>query len=382
MSWINLEPLYTEPDMKYHLLSGCLFLKEKYIKTTNGTVRDETIRKQELITKCIEKNAKEYDKGVWGKNIRLRIYFDKSIHQSQRLNASFEKYLHHPFFQWVRYDIPSMKGSSNQTFHMGLIGTIVRFHPLFVRSSNVNAVSVIDLDNNYTDKWRETFDTFMKSKYDIHYISGPFSVPFYGCIIKGVTKENDPSILWCGALSFTSKCVFPRSRWNNMLANIQSNSILGRIRFLDSFKVSLYNNTSEMFMEDFEYGLDEILLNDMVYYYIDRGLVNPMVTKIKPQAFYLLNFFRKRVMDYLKWNDGKSDQMYYLYKALNVSSYAELMDKVNYFKTADPLIRYFKKTEVLKILARLQFDRRLLYLIQDYDTETVRKMPYLNEFLS
>jgi len=381
MSWINLEPLYTEPDMKYHLLSGCLFLKEKYIKTTHGSVRDETMKKQELFSKCIEKNAKDYDTGVWGKNVRLRIYFDKSIHQSPLLNASFEKYVHHPFFQWVRYDIPSMKESKNSLFHTGLIGTIVRFHPLFVRGSNVTAVSVIDLDNHYKDKWRDTIRTFMKSNYDIHYISGIFNVPFYGCIIKGVTKEDDPSIIWCGALSFTSKVVFPRTRWNNLLAHIQSNSILGRLRFLDSFKVSLYNNTVEMFMEDFEYGLDEILLNDMVYYYIDRGLVKPMVIPIKPQS-NLLPFFRKRIMDYLKWNDEKSDQMYYLYKALKVVSYSDLMDKVNTFNTADSLFRFFKKQEVFDILAQLQFDRRILYLIHEYDTEKVKKMHYMNEYLA
>lgn len=382
MSWIQLEPLYTEPDMKYHLLSGCLFLKEKYIKTTHGSVRDETMRKQELISKCLEKNAKEYDKGIWGKHVRLRIYFDKSIHQSKLLHACFEKYVHHPFFQWVRYDIPSMKGAKNANFHTGLIGTIVRFHPLFVRSSNVTLVSVIDLDNNYKDKWRESIHRFMKSDYDIHYISGIFNVPFYGCIIKGVTRENDPSIIWCGALSFSSKVVFPRSRWNNLLTHIQSNSILGRLRFLDSFKVALYNNTSEVFMEDFEYGLDEILLNDMIYYYVDRELVKPMVIQIKPQAFNLVNFFRKRILDYLKWNDEKSDMMYYLYKALKVSSYTDLAEKMSSFTTAEQLFGYFKKKEVGEILSQLQFDRRLLYLIQEYDAEKVRKMPYMNEYLS
>ena len=343
-------------------------------------VRDVTLTKQEIFAKCIEENAKDYDKGVWNRNVRLRIYFDQSIHQSPLLKASFEKYVHHPFFQWVRYDIPSMK-SQNPTFHSGLIGTIIRFHPLFIRSSNVTAVSVIDLDNKYKDKWRETIHKFMKSNYDIHYISGIFNVPFYGCIIKGVTKEDDPSILWCGALSFTSKILFPRARWNNMLTHIQSNSILGRLRFLDSFKVSLYNNTSEIFMEDFEYGLDEILLNDMVYYYIDRGLVKPMVIPIKPQS-NVINFFRRRIIDYLKWNDDRSDQMYDLYKALKVSSYAELVEKLNTFQTAEPLFRYFKKKEVLEILAQLQFDRRLLYLIHEYDAEKVRKMHYMSEYLT
>lgn len=382
MSWIQLEPLYKEPDMKYHLLSGCLFLKEKYVKKTNGMVRDVTTSKQEIISKCIEDNAKDYDKGIWDKNVRLRIYFDPSIHKSPLLNACFEKYVHHPFFQWVRYDIPSMKVSKNPTFHSGLIGTIVRFHPLFVRGPNVIAVSVIDLDNKYKDKWRETIHKFIKSDYDIHYISGLFNIPFYGCIIKGVTKEDDPSILWSGALSFTSKVVFPRSRWNNMLMHIQSNSMLGRIRFLDSFKVSIYNNTSEMFMEDFEYGLDEIILNDIVYYYTNRKLVKPMITMIKPQSFSLINFPRKKILEYLKWNDEKSDKMYYLYKALKVSSYAELEHKVSAFKTPEQLFGLFKPKEVFDILWQLQIDRRVLYLIYEYDTEKVRKMNTMNEYLT
>ena len=382
MSWIHLEPLYTEPNIKYHLLSGCLFLKEKYVKKTNGQVRDVTASKQEIISKCIEGHAKDYDRGIWDQNVRLRIYFDVTIHKSPLFNACFEKYVHHPFFQWVRYDIPSMKVPTNQSFHSGLIGTIVRFHPLFVRSSNVIAVSIIDLDNKYKDNWRETIRKFIKSDYDIHYLSGLFIIPFYGCIIKGVTKEDDPSILWCGALSFTSKVVLPRSRWNNMLTHIQSNSMLGRIRFLDSFKVSIYNNTSEMFMEDFEYGLDEIILNDMIYYYINRKLVKAMVTMIKPQPHNLINFPRKKILEYLKWNDEKSDKMYYLYKALRVSSYAELESKVSSFKTPEQLFGFFKPKEVFDILWQLQIDRRVLYLIHEYDTEKVRKMSYMNEYLT
>jgi hypothetical protein len=380
MSWVNLEPLYTEPDMKYHLLSGCLFFKEKYTKTSNGNgkVKDVSLMKQQMMTKCIEQHAKDYEQGIWDKNVRLRIYFDKSVHKSPLLNACFEKYLHHPFFQWVRYDIPE-RSSINPSFHKGFIGTIVRFHPLFIRSSNVVAVSIVDLDNKYTSKWKEMIHKFIKSDYDIHYISGIFHMPFYSNIIKGITKEDDPSILWSGAGLFSSKVVFPRSRWTNMLTHIQSNSILGRIRFIDSFRVALYN-TSEMFMEEFEYGLDEVLLNDMIYYYIERNLVKPMVTKVNPMYLYV-NYYQKMILDYLKWNDGKSEQMYFLYKALHVSSYEEMADKVNSFKTLEQLFRYFKKKEVSEILWHLQFNRRLLYLIQEYNTEKVRKTPHIYEYL-
>jgi len=381
MSWVKLEPLYTEPEIKYHLLSACLFFKEKYIKTTNGNVRDETMRKQELMSKCIEENAKDYDKGIWKDNVRLRIYFDKSIHKSPLLNASFEKYLNHPFFQWVRYEIPGMKAAKSPTFHKGLIGTIVRFHPLFIRSSNVIVVSIVDLDNKYTDKWKETINKFVKSPdYDIHYISGIFLIPFYASIIKGVTKEDNPAILWSGAGLFSSKVIFPRSRWNNMLNHIQSNSILGRLRFIDSFKISIYNNNTEIFMEDFEYGLDEILLNDMIYYYIEKKIVKPMVTKINPKVFFL-NCFKKKILDFLKWNDEKSDKMYYLYKALNVSCYTGLVDKLTTIKTAEHLFGCFKKKEVSDILCQIQFDRRIIHLIHEYNKEKVRKMPYINEYI-
>jgi hypothetical protein len=45
----------------------------------------------------------------------------------------------------------------------------------------------------------------------------------------------------------------------------------------------------------------------MIYYYINRKLVKPMVTMIKPQPYNLINFPRKKILEYLKWNDEKSD---------------------------------------------------------------------------
>ena len=80
MSWVNLEPLYTEPDMKYHLLSSCLFFKEKYTKTSNcnGKIKEVSLMKQQMISKCIEEHAKDYEQGIWDKNVRLRICFDKT----------------------------------------------------------------------------------------------------------------------------------------------------------------------------------------------------------------------------------------------------------------------------------------------------------------
>jgi hypothetical protein len=74
--------------------------------------------------------------------------------------------------------------------------------------------------------------------------------------------------------------------------------------------------------------------------------------------------------------------MYYLYKALRVSSYAELESRVTSFKTPEQLFGFFKPKEVFDILWQLQIDRRVLYLIHEYDTEKVRKMSYMNEYLT
>ena len=74
--------------------------------------------------------------------------------------------------------------------------------------------------------------------------------------------------------------------------------------------------------------------------------------------------------------------MPYLYKALKVSSYTELVEKVNSFKTAEQLFGCFKTKEVFDILLQLQFDRRLLYLFQEHNVEKAKKPNYMDEYIS
>ena len=216
MSWCKLEPLYTEEPDSYHLLSACLFIKDQYIKSTYGYVRDVNKKKQNLFIKRLEEHVKMYDNGIWNDNTRLRIYIDKNLEMNYTWKLILNKYRKHPFFQWIKYDIPSKKDPSNPNIHMGLIGTLIRFHPLFVKNDKIKMISIIDMDSMYTSKWIDEIEKFKKSNYDMHCFCSMFTIPYYASIIEGISNEEAKGY-WIAAGLFSSKVKLPINRWNKML---------------------------------------------------------------------------------------------------------------------------------------------------------------------
>jgi hypothetical protein len=378
MSWCKLEPLYKDEPKNYHLLSTCLFIKEKYIKTTYGKVEDVSEKRQKSFINAIEQYAILYNKGYWNDKTRLRIYFDKSLDINENWSIVLNKYMKHPFFQWIRYDIPSKKDPNNNNYHIGLIGTLIRFHPLFVKNSSIRLISIIDLDIVYTSKWREEIDKFSKSKYDMQCFSNMFSIPFYGSLIDGITEEK-PHGYWISAGLLTSKVILPYTIWNNLLDYVRSRRIMNKLRYLDALKIALYNNNMDKFMEDFEYGLDEILLNDIIGDYINKNEIKLYVTEVlsKPDV----NFIRDKMKIYMKWNAIKTTRMINLYKAMGIKTYEDLVKEMDNKKTIKEFIKMFKNRDILDIMEKLQIDKRIIYIIKNYDENKFNKYNNIKDYI-
>ena len=378
MTWCNFEPLYKDEPDNYHLLSTCLFIKNKYIKTSYGKVRDVNEERQQQFMKTIAKHADTYEKGYWDKNTRLRIYIDKSLEKHERWINMLKKYGNHPFFQWIKYDIPGKKDPEFQDLHVGLIGTIIRFHPLFVKNDRINCISVVDIDSMYTEKWLNEINEFKKSDKDLHCFSSKFLFPFYGTIIPGISNDI-PKGFWIPAGLFSSKIRFPSWRWNRLPEFIESKHIMNKMRYFDAFKMALFDNKIDQFYEDFEYGLDELIINDIVNHYLDKNKFTIMVTNAvnSPQP----KFIRDRIMVYLKWNDLKTNRMINLYKMIRVKNLSHLEHVMNKMDNINGIISLFNKKPIIDFLKELQIDRRIIYVIETFKNDDLKNYTPLNKFI-
>jgi hypothetical protein len=155
--------------------------------------------------------------------------------------------------------------------------------------------------------------------------------------------------------------------------------MLGKLRFLDSFKMSIFNNETDKFYEDFEYGLDEIIINQIINYYV-------RMKKIKITVFHIKNrvelaFFRKRIIEFLDWNNRKTDLMFYLFKIYKVKSFSELKNLLFKMKTLTEFFGLLRKKETIAVLNQLQFDKRLICLIKDFNQKEVDSYPLSSDYL-
>lgn len=377
MSWCKFTSFYKDEPNDYHLLSAVLFVKQKYIKTTKGIIKDmSTLRRQQFIH-TIKKHVQHYDKGYWTDKYRLRIHFDNSFERNEELMNIFNQYKDHPFLQWVKYELPNLKDPEYSLDHIGMIGMIVRFHPLFIKNDKINCVSVIDMDSWYTEDWKNELSKFKKSNHDFHWFNSAICMQLYGIIMPGLSLYHNPTFWVPGGL-FSSKITFPQWRWNQIPDFIRIN-MLPNLRFLDSFKVSLFDNRIDKMMEDYEYGLDEMYLNYMVNYYITKQKIS---FQLKPiQTYNIIPLFINRILTYIKWNDIKTYRTHKLYELLNVKDYNELDKKMSNIKSLHHLFHLFRHKSILDMMKTLQIDHRIIYTLENLDETTLKSIDFINKFI-
>lgn len=377
MSWCKLTPLYKEEPEHYHLLSSSLFVKQKYIKTTKGIIKDmSSLRRQQFIN-TLKKHVESYNKGYWDDTFRLRIHFDSSFERNEELLNVFHEYKDHPFLQWVKYELPNLKDPEFNPDHIGMIGMFVRFHPLFVKNDKIQCVSVVDMDNWYNQKWKDEISKFKKSNYDIHWFNSIISIQFYGIIMPGLTLYKNPKY-WIPGCALTSKIKLPYWRWTQ-LPDFIRNNMLYYLRFLDSFKVSIFDNRIDKMMEDYEYGLDEMYLNYIVNYYITKHKISFTLTQV--QTYNIIPLFINRLLIYIKWNDTKTYRIKELYNLLKVENYTELEKKISPIKSLSEIFRIFRHEPILNILKTLQMDYRLIYTLEHLDMQTVKNSELMTNYI-
>ena len=196
--------------------------------------------------------------------------------------------------------------------------------------------------------------------------------------MEGITDEK-PEGYWIPAGLFASKVILPYNKWQNLLEYIKSRDILNKLRYLDALKVAIYDNKIDKYMEDFEYGLDEVVLNSIINEYIKLGKIKIMVKN--SIANKSIDFLRDRIKIYLKWNALKTRKIINLYKAFKVKSYDELIKKLDEKNNVVEFIKMFKNKEIIEQLNNLQIDKRIIYIMENFNQDEYNKYDNTNLYI-
>ena len=261
--------------------------------------------------------------------------------------------------------------------HCKLFGTLIRFHPLYIKEKNVISVNCIDSDNYISKKWLDELIKFIDSKYDINVFCSKYEFPRY----KDITlKDNFECYFRAGM--FSSKISFGEKKWEkafNDIENPKSNftkSFNNIIKHLKVFFPDEIQNKDNLY---FEFGFDEIFLN-----YFIKNIIYKKKYKVK-YVHYQPSY--SIFIDYL---------LIFLNNKVNHTYTEELLGKHRPpYKTTDHLYNDFKKSiwkhyfftklfflkENIDVLTKMQIDPILLKFITKENKQSCTKYPTFDSYL-
>jgi hypothetical protein len=376
--WVRFKYDFEEPKERYHLLSTALFYKGDYTKIRrDNSMENISEKRQEAFIKMYNYYLDEMENNRFPENTYLRIYMDKSIDLYKRWSKILER--KHEKMQIVYYELSKdYVDPTNPDIYLGFIGTIMRFYPVFDPKCRAEIISTIDMDAIYTKKWFEEIEKFKESKSNVQVLSSMFNIPFYGIIIQGITKMKARGY-WCsaGLISFKGN-IFEEKQWINLPWLFARPDFIGQMRFVDAFKLAIFDNNNENLMEDFEYGYDEYLLNFLIDEKEKQDKIRMKIVHLKGKG---IDFFTKRLVLYLKWCQIKSKRFVFLLKELGFKSWEELEKTILDFKTADDMVKFFRNEKVLKLLEKFPIDQRIVYIFRNYRFGDFKKYQYSTVFI-
>lgn len=253
---------------------------------------------------------------------RLRIYHDNTT--VTLINDLLKNYdsIITDMIELFEYNIPFFR-EDNMIYHKGVIGTLIRFLPLFNSTIHrVNKCIVFDADNTMGEYYNKLINY-----YDTNNIKFSYRSRF--CYIsKRISCLSDNIIKY------------------PMIASYIYQSISLPYRIFSNFLEELYIKNSSNIMNlvnrcnivnEYEYGIDELFINRymIVYFYKERIPIAPVV-------FDYSSIYRGLIL-YVEYLSVYSDYIKFLirlFKCFNITNIFNLID------TIDP-ITIIKKNRVL-----------------------------------
>jgi len=145
--------------------------------------------------------------------------------------------------------------------HKNLFGTVVRLRPIFQPENNVEMVVIADADNMITNDYIKELETFRRSKDDVNTFCSRFEISLY--------KEEGVSDCFLRTGMISTKMRLDPHMWEFILHQVHVYSdpkFAAILKDKQDLWTKLVPHQKIKAYRDFEYGMDEIILN----YYIRR----------------------------------------------------------------------------------------------------------------
>ena len=296
----NFIKYYKPPKDKYVIVSFSIFYNKNYIRHTRKSTIDTTIPKQLSFLYNLTLNINNLKSNMLPKNWYIRIYYDKSIFKFKYNNTYpwkvfIKQHFNFNRVQFVEYNCPKFIKDGN---HMNLFGTMIRLYPLFLTNENTSLVIIFDADNTITDKYVNEVNRFIKTKYDYSIFSSKYQSTLYMNDYDNDSYKD--YYISLGMLICKKK--FKHSYWNKLLEKISilngSSKFNKLIMKLDKIYTMIRPNKKIESYRNFEYGMDEIILNYYIQQLFDKYKYKIHIIRFKPMILMIYNRFEL----FLKYN--------------------------------------------------------------------------------
>lgn len=264
----NFIKKYNEPKQKYNIFSFSIFYMKEYQQYNKEDSEDISVKRQTTFLYNLALNISNLESGVFGKNWYFRIYYDESIFNFKIDKVYpwiefFNKYKNNKLIQFVKFNCRHFIDKQKKSkCHINLFGTLPRLYPIFEENKLLQTIVVFDADNYITKKYFDEIILFKKSKYDYNAFCSKYETTFYRDINSNI---NDYCYLRCGMISVNKK--LPQDLWNFILYQLETfedERFELHLQRIFTYHTSLMPDKKIKPYQEFEYGMDEIILN----YYI------------------------------------------------------------------------------------------------------------------
>lgn len=288
----NFKNEYIEPSNKYNIFSFSVFYMTKYMRFYKNYSKDITQKRQNEFLYNLTLNIQNLERGYFGDNWYIRIFYDKSLFKYKVGNQKpwvefITKYKTNKFVQFVQFRCEQFIDKKIHDSHINLFGTLSRLYPIFKKNDLLETIAVFDADNIITKDYFDEIIKFKHSKYDYNSFCSKYEFSYYK---NNNAIDKDNCYIRCGMLSVNKK--LPEELWNYILyqtktfKDIEFSNLVNKLfnyhtKLMPEKKIKTYN--------DFEYGMDEIILNHYIKKFFERANYKMRVVRYKPMIMSIIN---------------------------------------------------------------------------------------------
>ena len=291
---------YEEPKEPYNIFSFSVFYSTKYIRFYKNYKKDISFQRQNQFLYNLTLNIQNLEMGYFGSNWYIRIFYDESLFNFKIYNKKIwfefiKEYKNNKYVQFVKFRCEKFINKEFKSSHINLFGTLVRLFPIFEKNDLLDTIVIFDADNIITKPYFNEIKKFKKSNYDYNSFCSKYEFSYY----KNDNAFNiDNCYIRCGMLSVKKK--LPEKLWTYILYQLKE----FKYKKFDNLIYKLFYYHKKLMPEknikkykEFEYGMDEIVLNYFVKKFFNLYKFKMRVVNYKPIIIPLIN----AIISYLKY---------------------------------------------------------------------------------